>query len=118
MKKLALVLVAGISFVAANAQIQFGVKAGANFSNITGGDGKTLVSFNAGALVKIPLADALSLQPEVVYSGQGAKGSSNGVDVKQTLNYINVPILATYTLPVGVFFQTGPQIGFLISAKA
>lgn len=114
MKKFALVLVAGISLVSAKAQIQFGVKAGANFATITSSDGaKSLVSFNGGALVKIPLADALSLQPEVVYSGQGAK-FDGGSD---HLNYLNIPILPTYTLPVGVFFQTGPQIGFLLSAK-
>jgi len=114
MKKLALVLVAGISLATANAQIQFGIKAGANFATITSAPGsKTLVSFNGGALVKIPLADAFSLQPEVVYSGQGAK-FDGGSD---HLNYINIPVLATYTLPVGVFFKTGPQLGFLLSAK-
>lgn len=119
MKKLALVLtVFAASVFGVNAQVQFGIKAGANFANITGGDGKTLVNFNGGALVKIPLVDALSLQPEVVYSGQGAKSTISGVDYKQTLNYINIPILAKYSLPVGVFFETGPQIGFLMSAKA
>ena len=115
MKKLALVLtVFTVSIFGVNAQIQFGVKAGANFANMTNAEGsKSLVNFNGGALVKIPLADALSLQPEVVYSGQGAKFDGG----KISLNYINVPVLATYTLPVGVFFQTGPQIGFLMSAK-
>ncbi|MDO6435284.1 porin family protein [Flavitalea sp. BT771] len=119
MKKLALVLtVFTASIFGVNAQVQFGVKAGANFANITGGGGKTLVSFNAGALVKLPLADALSLQPEVVYSGQGAKTTISGTDYKQTLNYLNIPVLVKYTIPAGVFFETGPQIGFLMSAKA
>src|SRR6186713_85007 len=114
MKKIALVLVAGLSLASAKAQIQFGVKAGANFANVTKVDGsKTLVSINGGVLANIPLAGALSLQPEVVYSGQGAKGDGG----KTTLNYINVPVLVKYSLPVGVFFQTGPQIGFLTSAK-
>jgi hypothetical protein len=115
MKKLALVLtVFTASIFGVNAQIQFGIKAGANFANMTNAEGsKSLVNFNGGALVKIPLADAFSLQPEVVYSGQGAKFDGG----KVSLNYINVPVLATYTLPVGVFFQTGPQIGFLMSAK-
>jgi len=115
MKKLALVLtVFTASIFGVNAQIQFGVKAGANFASFTNSEGgKTLVSFNGGALVKIPLTDALSLQPEAVFSGQGIKYDGG----KTTLNYINVPVLATYTLPVGVFFQTGPQIGFLLSAK-
>lgn len=116
MKKLALVLtVFTVSMMGAKAQIQFGVKAGANFANVTNaGDGaKTLVSFNAGALVKIPIADALSLQPEVLFSMQGVKFDGG----KYTFNYINVPVLVTYTLPVGVFFQTGPQVGLRLSAK-
>jgi len=115
MKKLALVLtVFTASVFGVNAQVQFGVKAGANFASITNADGgKTLVSFNGGALAKIPVAEAFSVQPEAVFSGQGLKFEGG----KTTLNYINVPVLATYTLPVGVFFQTGPQIGFLLSAK-
>jgi len=114
MKKIALVLFAGISLVSAKAQIQFGVKAGANLANISKVDGsKTLVNLNAGVLASIPLAGQLSLQPEVVYSGQGVKGDGGS----DHLNYINVPVLLKYSLPVGVFFQTGPQIGFLMSAK-
>jgi hypothetical protein len=119
MKKLALVLtVFTASIFGVNAQVQFGVKAGANFSTFTSADGaKTRVGFNAGALVKIPLVEALSLQPEVVYSQQGAKGTESGTDFTQTADYINIPVLAKYSLPVGVFFETGPQIGFLMSAK-
>jgi len=116
MKKLALVLtVFTASIFGVNAQIQFGVKAGANFANLTNLDGsKSLVNFNGGLLVKIPVADAFSVQPEVVYSGQGAKGDGG----KLALNYINIPVLATYTLPVGLNFQTGPQLGLLLSAKS
>jgi len=116
MKKLAFLLtVLTVSVFGANAQIQLGFKAGANFASITDNTGgKTLVSFNAGILAKIPLTDALSLQPEAVYSGQGVKGDGG----KIALNYINIPVLLTYTLPAGLFFQTGPQLGFLLSAKA
>lgn len=113
-KKLVLLFLAACTLGTANAQIQFGVKAGANFATLTNTTGsKTLVNFNGGALVKIPLAGALSLQPEAVYSGQGVKGDGGSMH----LNYINIPVLPTYTLPVGVFFQTGPQLGFLLSAK-
>src|SRR5262249_55046260 len=66
------------------------------------------------ALLKIHLTQAMSVQPEAVYSVQGLKGS----DGKLALNYINIPVLVTYTLPEGLFFQTGPQLGFLVSAKA
>ncbi|MBN9383971.1 MAG: PorT family protein [Chitinophagaceae bacterium] len=116
MKKLASVLtIFTTSVFCVNAQVQFGLKGGANFANVTNSSGgKTMVNFNGGALVKIPLADALSLQPEAVYSRQGIKAD----DGKLALDYINIPVLLTYTLPVGVFFQTGPQLGILLSAKA
>jgi len=125
MKKLALVLLAGFSFAtAANAQsIQFGVKAGANFANVSG-DGtqgvstSTLVGFNGGVFLGLGFTDNLSLQPELVYSGQGFKETESGTTGTQTENYINVPVLLKYKLPIGLYFQTGPQVGFLMSAKA
>lgn len=116
MKKLVFLLtVLTVSILGANAQVQLGFKAGANFASITDNTGgKLMVNFNAGILAKIPLTEALSLQPEAVYSGQGVKGSGG----KISLNYINIPVLVTYTLPEGLFFQTGPQLGILLSAKA
>jgi hypothetical protein len=113
-KKLILLVIAGFSLATVNAQVQFGIKAGANFASLTNSTGgKTYINFNGGVLVKIPVADAFSVQPELVYSGQGIKGDGGSLP----LTYMNIPVMATYTLPVGVFFQTGPQLGFLLSAK-
>jgi hypothetical protein len=115
MKKLFFLVLTVGALATAKAQVQFGVKAGANFASVTNADGgKTLVNFHGGALVNLPLVEHLSLQPEVVYSGQGIKGDGG----KYKFNYINVPVLVQYKLPIGVFFETGPQVGFLTSAKA
>jgi hypothetical protein len=57
-----------------------------------------------------------AIQPEIVYSAQGAKidnGTSN-----YNLNYINVPVLFQYMFDNGFRLQAGPQAGFLISAKS
>ena len=62
MKKLVLILVAGVSFASAHAQIQFGVKAGANISTFTGDDAdgsKTMANFNGGVFARIPIAASL-----------------------------------------------------------
>ena len=119
MKKLALVLFAGISFATAHAQIQFGVKGGVNFATQTGsdaGDSKTLTNVNAGAFLGLGIAPHLRLQPELVYSGQGASYDvSNGTE-KFHANYLNIPVLLKYTWPVGPYVETGPQLGFLLSA--
>jgi hypothetical protein len=122
MKKLALVLLAGFSFASVHAQFAFGIKGGANISNVnsSGFSGtNSLVGFNAGAYLKVPLGHGLSLQPEVVYSSQGFKQSDGaGGTATYTQGYVNVPVLLKYTHVTGVFIETGPQIGFLASAKA
>jgi hypothetical protein len=122
MKKLALVLLAGLSFATAHAQFAFGIKGGANISNVNSGQftgTNSLVGFNAGAYLKLPLGHGLSIQPEVFYSSQGFKQSDGGAGTATyTEGYINVPVLLKYTHVTGVFIETGPQIGFLASAKA
>lgn len=123
MKKLALVFLAGLSLATAKAQIQFGVKAGANFANLRvspSQDGFSLsnkIDFNGGVLVNIPLVSKLSLQPEVVYSGQGSKFSESGFDGKYNFAYVNIPVLVKYKIAAGFFAETGPQFGILASAK-
>ncbi len=120
MKKLFLLLVSGAFLTAANAQIQFGVKAGANFATLTGSDiqdAKMKVGIHGGAFVALPVGSMFSVQPEVLYSGQGAKADADGTTVSLNLNYINVPVLFKYNNPCGFFAETGPQLGFLMSAK-
>jgi hypothetical protein len=117
MKKLALVFLAAMSFAGAKAQFQFGLKAGANFSSLSGSainDASTLVGFNGGAFAKLPITGHWSLQPELVFSTQGAKSSSG--DFTEHVNYMNIPILLKYSHRVGFYFETGPQAGFLLSA--
>jgi hypothetical protein len=120
MKKLALVLLAGFSFAAAHAQFAFGIKGGANISNVNGSDvsgTNSLVGFNAGAYLKLPVTKHLTIQPEFDYSGQGFKVTNSGVTTTQHENYIDIPVLLKYHV-AGVFIETGPQAGFLVSAKA
>jgi hypothetical protein len=121
-KKLVLLFLTGTVFATANAQIQFGVKAGANLASLNGSGvtgAKTKLDFNAGILASIKVPGSFSIQPEVIYSGQGAKLTSfNGLEEKVNLGYINVPVLLKYHFPLGLFAETGPQFGFLLSAKS
>jgi hypothetical protein len=121
MKKLAFVLLAGFSFATAHAQFAFGIKGGANISNVNGSDvsgTSSIVGFNAGAYLKLPVTRHLSIQPEVDYSAQGFKASESGATVTFKNDYVNVPVLLKYTHFTGVFIETGPQVGFLTTAKA
>ena len=114
------VLLAAVPTLTGNAQIQFGIKAGANFSSLIGSDANgsgIKVGFQGGALVAIPIASSFSLQPEVNYSIQGNKSIPDGGAYNLKETYINVPVLIKYKRASGFFAETGPQIGFLLSAN-
>ena len=109
MKKLALVFLVGMSIAnVANAQFQFGIKAGANFSTVNGSDvagASTVTGFNGGVYFKLPLTGHLSIQPGL-YSGQGFGDNDGTVDAKQHFNYFNIPVLLKYTHFSGLFVKT------------
>jgi hypothetical protein len=120
-KKLVLFVLAAGAFFTSNAQFQFGVKAGANFATQSGGDAgdaKTLVGVNFGAFVKLPMAPGLSLQPELMYSGQGAHYDVPNGTLNEHANYINIPVLLKFSHGSGFYAETGPQFGFLVSATS
>ena len=125
MKKLLFAAVAVFAFGAANAQeVKFGAKAALNLANLTGDveDNSMKVGFQIGGLVEIGVSEKFSVQPELVFSTQGAKfeESFGGVsyDYDLNLNYLNIPVMAKYYVAEGFSLEAGPQIGFLMSAKA
>ena len=127
MRKIALLIALTIfGLTQANAQ-NFGFKGGYNYSSFNGEVAKDntlkgLSGFYVGALLELPLGDVLSLQPEVIYSRQGAawekdynipilgKGSLKN-DLR--LDYLNIPVMAKVNLGP-LFLQGGVQFGFLV----
>ncbi|MGQ2985108.1 porin family protein [Flavobacterium sp.] len=114
MKKILLSAVAVMAFgAAAQAQsedMKFGVKAGVNLTNFTGdfdGDGAT--SFYVGGLVDLPVSGNFHVQPEVLYSMEGAD--------KASLSYVRVPIMAKYYVMEGLSLQAGPEVAFKVGAE-
>ena len=112
-------LLASTSVVAQG--FQLGVKAGANFSNFSGAsnadelENSTLVGFHAGASFAFLLGDHFALQPEVLFSTQGAKLKSAGTERDYKVSYINLPVLAKYRFTGGFYIEAGPQVGFKVS---
>lgn len=117
MKKV-LFIVLSVASLSVQAQIELGAKGGLNITDIVGKDVdyKSKTGIHVGGFARIPLMNRLSLQPELVYSSQGGKWYDKG-DEKTVLNYLQIPVLLKYTTPFKVFAETGPQIGFLMSAK-
>jgi len=134
MKK-TLLLAIGITLATlSHAQVTFGVKGGLNLSGVQGKDApgtSAMVGFHAGIQAGIPLKAKLpngdlSLQPELFYSTEGAKmkveAQGDGDEIIETtakghLNYLNLPVLLQWRHPSGFLAQTGPQLGYLLSAK-
>jgi hypothetical protein len=98
------------------AQLQLGLKAGANFSNFTGGDFQNIETESltrpyAGAYVRWRFANNLGLQPEVLFSEQGAKLKSGTDEFDAKVSYINIPIMLQYHFG-NLYAELGPQVGF------
>lgn len=124
MKKKNLFLgVALLSVMGLSAQ-SFGVKAGYNYANLVGDTPKMLNfeanhGFYVGASFDLPIADVFSIQPEVIYSRQGAKMSGNILGVKfegkLNMDYVNVPVMAKLNIGDNFSVLAGPQVGFLVN---
>lgn len=109
-------LLLGSAFSAQSQLIRFGVKAGPNFANFSGGvngiDYTSRTSFHAGALVQIKPFDNFALQPEVLYSSVGADVEGVG---DFDLDYISVPIMARFFVVTDrLSIDAGPQFSFLV----
>lgn len=71
----------------------------------------------AGAVLQFKVSDKFALQPEFLFSSRGQK-VSDGTDWKTLiLNYIEIPILTQFLIPIGVVTPTiyaGPSLAFKI----
>ncbi len=112
---------------AAMAQLNIGVKAGANITKV---DGKSFkdefqYGYHVGGFAEIGLGGKLSLQPEVLFNQYQTRVDSSFKSVYQNalnfndnrtvkLNYLSVPILLNYKLGNVLTLQAGPQFGILL----
>jgi hypothetical protein len=97
-------------------QVNFGLKGGANLTTLKDDANSTDArsAWHAGALAHIHMSKHFAIQPELVYSAQGAEYDN---DVKLKLGYVNIPVLAQFMFGNGFRLQTGPQLGILASSE-
>jgi hypothetical protein len=99
--------------------LKVGLKAGVNFSNYTGSDVNTnnLTSFHGGLVLEAKIFKNFGIQPELLYSTQGAEVDALGNQIKNELGYISIPVLAKFNLNDNLSLELGPQVSFLLNER-
>ena len=106
--------------------LHFGLKVGANLSNVYDTQGDDFVADSkyglaAGAFLSIPLGKVFGLQPEVLYSEKGFKstGSLLGTtySLERSTSFVDVPLLLAIKPVNLVTILVGPQYSFLLNKK-
>ena len=132
MKKIALLMILGLSISFAHAQAKFGVKVGANYSNLSGDltdqdANRSKVGFLAGITANFPLSsdNFVSIQPELLYSQKGYQFQKDEVTIdnaryefkgKRNFNYLDLPVLVKINAGP-IFFEAGPQFSYLLGVR-
>jgi hypothetical protein len=128
MKKTILITVLLLA-VSINMQAQllrFGIKAGLNYANQNGSEitinnsnytTSAITSYHTGLVAEIKLMNSFSIQPELLYSTQGATYKNAVEEFKNELGYLSIPVLAKINLSKVVSIELGPQASFLLSER-
>jgi len=119
MKKLSMIaLMLFVSTFSFSQSFSFGPKAGINISNYTGGniDSEALVGYHLGGMLNFGFGNVFSLQPEVLFSTQGAKVNNAGKKDDFKTSYVTVPVMLKFKTNGGFYFEAGPQVGFRTSS--
>lgn len=123
---LVILLSLSMSVLATDPGISIGIKAGANLSNIYDSQSSDFqadpkLGFAAGGFISIPIGNFLAVQPELLFSQRGLRGSGSVLLSKysftRTTNHIDVPILLAIKPILFITLLVGPQYSYLISQR-
>jgi len=119
MKKITLLslalLLAGTLSVSAQG-FYYGPKAGLNLSSFTKTSfSKSRLRAHVGAFGGYQIDNWIAVQAEALYSWQGSK--NDDTDVKTSMNYFKIPILAKFFIIRGLNVETGISFDFRTAAK-
>ncbi|REA62819.1 PorT family protein [Dyadobacter luteus] len=120
MKKLIVICLMLVASTSAFSQsFSIGPKAGINVSNYTGGDieSDALVGYHIGGIINYGFGEVFSIQPEVLFSTQGAKVSNAGQKNDFKISYLTVPVMLKFKTKGGFYLELGPQVGFRTSSN-
>ena len=107
-------------------KLQFGLRAGVNYSNVYDSKGEDFkasakLGFAGGALISIPIGKYLGVQPEILISQKGFKGSGSllgsNYNFSRTTTYIDVPLQFALKPSQFITILAGPQFSYLANQK-
>lgn len=107
-------------------QFQFGLKIGANISNVYDIKGQDFTAdykfgLAGGAYIAVPIGKLFGVRPEVLYSQKGYQSTGNilgmGYKVTHTADYLDIPILLEIKPAEFITVVAGPQYSYLIHTK-
>ncbi len=91
--------------------VDLGIKAGANFADISDIDNASnRTAIVLGGFVGVKFNDKWAIQIDALYSQQGADFEFSDIEI----DYINLPVIIKYYLFSGLHLQLGPQFGILV----
>lgn len=98
--------------------LSFGPKIGLNVSDLTDDGYGPRVGMNVGIFAQYRFNNSWAVQPEILYSMQGARTTNmdGGPNRTEKIDYISVPILAKFYATQGLSFGIGPQVAFRVRA--
>lgn len=99
--------------------IKFGLKAGLNYANLTDSEIQTdaITGYHAGFLAEFKVLDKFALQPEILYSTQGATYKTTSADIKNELGYLALPVMMKIYFSDKFSLELGPQASFLLNER-
>lgn len=136
MKKIIIMIVA-VTLIAFNCKaqesttdkremLQFGVKAGLNYSNVYDTQGEAFVAdpkigIAGGGFLSIPIGKYLGVQPEILFSQKGFSATGrilgNTYQFTRTTSYLDIPLLFSFKPSEFISLLAGPQYSYLLKQK-
>ena len=104
-------------FSVVDAQHALGLKAGVNIANLSAFEGRSRTSVHGGLFLHHTINKNWCIQPELLFSGEGQRYISNGLERTLALDYIQLPIMVQYYPSPQIYIEAGPQVGLLVSAQ-
>jgi len=110
-----------LSLIPFLAQAQIGIKAGANFANVTSAaqiSPGNRAGFVAGLFLAPNTKGIIGSRTELLFSRQGYNYATGTTSGNVDLNYLVIPQYMTINITRFVQIQLGGQMAFLLNAKA